>query len=100
MALVALDLDKADLRRHRIQGMSDSLVLHRGEQPVAGEGDDAETRRIHAKHVRKLAAMLARQVEIVHGAGDVEIGVRVKTVHESGALMMQIGFDLEIRREL
>ena len=46
------------------------------------------------------AAMIGRQIEIIHRAGDVEIGIGVEAVDEGHALVMQIGFDLEIRREL
>jgi hypothetical protein len=42
MALVALDLYKADIAGHGVEGMGDIFVLRRRKQPVAGEGDDAE----------------------------------------------------------
>ena len=100
MALVAADFHEAHLRRHGIQGVGDALVLHRREQPVAGEGHDAEARRVQVEDIRQMAAMVRRQVEIIHGAGDVEVGVGVEPVHEAGALVVQVGFDLEVRREL
>ena len=40
--------------------------------------------------------MLGREVEIVAGAGDVEIGVGVEAVDEGDALVAQIVLDLEV----
>src|SRR3546814_8654924 len=40
------------------------------EQPVAAEGDDAETGPAVPEGLRQIAAMLRREVEIIHRAGD------------------------------
>ena len=40
--------------------------------------------------------MLLGEVEIVHRAGDVEIGVGVEPVGEADPLVAQVAFDLEI----
>ena len=49
--------------------------------------------------LRQHAAMLGHEVEVVHGARDVEIGVRVEAVDETDPLMTKVAFDLEIRFE-
>jgi hypothetical protein len=43
--------------------------------------------------------MLGREIEIIHRAGDVEIGIGVEAVDEGRALVVQIALDLEIRVE-
>ena len=43
--------------------------------------------------------MIRREVEIIHGAGDVEIGIGVEAVDEGRALVAQIALHLEIRVE-
>src|SRR3546814_10762838 len=48
------------------------------------------------KGAGQAAVVRIGKVEIVHRAGDVEIGVGVETVGEGEPLMPQIGFDLEI----
>ncbi len=40
--------------------------------------------------------MRSREVEIVHGAGDVEIGVGVEAIDEGRALVAEIALDLEV----
>ena len=49
-----------------------------------------------AEGVGQHAAMLGGEVEIVAGAGDVEIGVGVEAVDEGGALVAQIALHLEV----
>ena len=44
VALVGLDLDKADIGGDRVQRVHDGAALRGREQPVAGERDDAEAR--------------------------------------------------------
>ena len=96
VALVGLDLDEADIGRHRVQRVHDLAALARRIEPVAGEGDDAEARLHVLEGVGQRAAMVGGEVEIVHGAGDVEIGVGVEAVDEGRALMAQIALHLEI----
>ncbi len=38
----------------------------------------------------------AREIEVVHGARDVEIGVGVEPVDEGGALVAQVALYLEV----
>ena len=45
---------------------------------------------------RQASAMVGGEVEIIHRAGEVEIGIGVEAVDESHALMAQIALDLEI----
>src|SRR5690349_1172907 len=71
MARVALDLDEADIGRNRVQRIDDHAALARREQPVAGEGNGAEAHRRAAKRIREDAAMLSREIEIIHRARDV-----------------------------
>src|SRR5690606_23187013 len=42
VALVALDLDEADISRCSVESVDQPLGLARRKQPVAGKGDDAE----------------------------------------------------------
>src|SRR3982074_1904920 len=44
VTLVGLDLDKADIGGDRVQRMHQGAALRGREQPIAGEGDDAEAR--------------------------------------------------------
>jgi hypothetical protein len=43
--------------------------------------------------------MVRGEIEIIHRAGDVEIGIGVEPVDEAQALMAQIALDLEVRIE-
>src|SRR5471030_3335562 len=74
VALVALDLNEADIGGNRVQRLHHRAALPRGEQPVAGEGEEAEAHRRALEHTGQHAALFGRQIEVVHGAGDVEIG--------------------------
>ena len=96
MAVVGLDLDEADIGGNRVQRMHDLAALLGGEQPVAGEGHEAEARARAGKGVGQHAAMVGGEVEIVHGARDVEIGVGVEAIDEAQALMAQIALHLEV----
>src|SRR5437763_5714488 len=97
--LVGLDLDKADMGGDGVQRVHQRATLGSREQPVAGEGDRAKPRLRPGKGGRQRPAMLGREVEIVHRPRDVEIGVGVKAVDKSAALVAQIALDLEIRVE-
>ena len=96
VALVALDLDEADIGGDGVERLDHGAALAGREQPVAGEGEEAESHRRAAEGIGQHAALLRRQVEIIHGPGDVEIGIGVEPVDEARALMAQIAFDLEI----
>ena len=71
-------------------------ALARREQPVAGEGHQAEARRRAPEGVGQHAAMRAREVEIVHRARDVEVAVGVEAIDEGRALVAQVALDLEV----
>ena len=96
MTVVGLELDEADIGGDRIQRMHDLPALLGGEQPVAGERDEAEARLGAEKGVGEHPAMVGREVEIVHGARDVEIGIGVEAIDEAQALMAQIALHLEV----
>ena len=67
-----------------------------GKQPIGGEGNQAEARARALEGARENAAVIGREVEIIHGARDVEIRVRVEALDEAHPLVAQIAFDLEI----
>lgn len=96
MAAVALHLDEGDVGGGRVQRLDHRLALGRGEQPVGGEGHDAEAGRRMQEGARQRAAEIRRQVEIVHRPGDIEIGIGVEPVDEGHALVAQVALDLEI----
>src|SRR6267378_1418382 len=75
VALVALDLDEADIGRHGVEGLDHRPALAGGKQPVAGEREQAEAHRRAAEDIGQYAALLRCQVEIIHRPGDVEIGI-------------------------
>ena len=96
VALVGLDLDEADVGRHGVQRLHDLAALARRIEPVAGEGDHAEARLGALEGVGQHVAVLGGEVEVVDGAGDVEIAVGVEAVDEGGALVAQVALDLEV----
>ena len=49
-----------------------------------------------AERIGELPAMLLCEIEIIHRAGDVEIGIGVEPVDEAQPLVAQIAFDLEV----
>ena len=71
MPLVRVDLDKADVRGHRIECMHHLPAFLGRKQPVRCEGDQAEARLGSRKGVRQDAPMVGGDVEIVHGPRDV-----------------------------
>src|SRR6185437_7646410 len=96
VTLVGLDLNEADIRRDRVERVNDGAALPRRIEPVAGERDQTEPRRRAAERISEGAVMLRRKVEIIAGAGDVEIRVGVEAVDENVALMAQIALDLKV----
>ena len=96
MAAVGLDLDEGDAGAGGVEGAHHRLALGRREQPVRGEGGDAEPGLRAEEGVGEPPAMLGGEVEIVHRPRQVEIRVGVEAVDEGRALVAQIGFDLEI----
>src|SRR5438477_8720375 len=82
VALVALDFHEADIGRDRVQRLHHRPALPRGKEPVTGEGEEAEAHRGAAEHIGQYAALLGRQIEIVHGSRDVEVGVGIEALDE------------------
>jgi len=99
MPLVGLDVDKTHIGRHGVQGMHDLFVVGGWIVPIAAKGNNAEACFRVPEGARQRAAMIRRQVEIIHRPGDVEIGIGVEPIHKAGALMAQIALDLEVRSE-
>src|SRR3546814_11502984 len=57
------------------------------------------TTLFRSEGIGQLAAMLLRQVEVVHRPRDVEVGVCVEALHEAGPLVAQVALHLEVRLE-
>ena len=98
VAVVALDLVVAHVLVGGAQGADDLLELVRRVQPVAAERQHQEARRHVAEGLHQ-APVPAREVEVVEGAGDVEVGVGVEAVGERQPLVAQVALDLEVGRE-
>ena len=62
VALVGLDLDEADIGGYGVQRMDDRPAFGGGEQPVAGERDDAEAHLGAAKGIGQHPAVITGQV--------------------------------------
>ena len=81
-AVVGLDLDEGDRGSSGVERMDDLTALGGREQPVRGEGDEAEPCPRVAEGRAERAAIIGREVEIIHRPGDVEIGVGVEAIDE------------------
>ena len=46
--------------------------------------------------LRHRSVVIGGEIEIIHGTGQIEIGIGVEALHESGALMPQVGLDLKV----
>src|SRR5437868_15475985 len=62
--VIGSDLDKADVARSSVQRMHDLPAFRGRKQPVAGEGDDAETRACAVERAGQRTAVLRRRIEI------------------------------------
>ena len=96
MAAIGFNFNKRNIGRVGGESVDDLPAFPGGEEPIAGEGDDAEAGFCLLKGFGQYAAMLSKKVKIIHGAGDVEIGIGVKAVHKAEALMAQIAFHLKV----
>ncbi len=96
MAKRAFQLDKAHPRAGSVQRAHEAAAFGGGLKPIRREGDKAEPALHPGKGPRQIAAMRFGQIEIIHGAGDIEIGVGIEALDEAEALVAQIGLDLEI----
>src|SRR3546814_2032845 len=57
---------------------------------------NAESRLCLREGCGKAPAVIFRKIEIIHGAGDVEIAVCIEAIDEADPLMPQIAFHLKI----
>src|SRR5215469_14009365 len=96
VALVGDDLGEGDARPAGIEGMHDGARIGGREQPVRGERNHAEAGRGFLEGICQHAVEIRRQIEIVHGAGEIEIRVGVEALHEADTLVAQIALDLEV----
>src|SRR5205823_1215286 len=55
-----------------------------------------EARLCSGERIGKPSAMVGGKVEIVHRAGQIEVGIGVEAIDESHALVAQVALDLEI----
>src|ERR1700746_3846050 len=73
VALVGGDLGERDPGAGGIERVHDLARFRGRKQPVAGEGDDAKPRLGGFEGVGEHAAIVRREVEIIHRAGEIEI---------------------------
>src|SRR5664280_1883747 len=99
VALVGDDLGERDACARSIERMHDGARFRGRKQPVAGERNHAETRGRALERIRQHAVVVGGEIEIVHGARQIEIRIGVETLDERDALVAQVRFDLEIRIE-
>ena len=99
MALVALDLDEAHIRRDLIERAGDHPRFGGREQPVGAEGDEQEPRPRAPEGGGERAAVIRRKIEEIHRPCDREIGIRVEAADEGRALMGEIALHLEALAE-
>ncbi len=96
MALVAFDLDEADVGGHCIERVHDGAALACRVEPVARERHHAEARLGALEGVGQHVAVFRGEVEVIHRAGDVEVAVGVKAIDERRALVAEVAFHLEV----
>ncbi len=94
--LVGDDLGERDARAAGIERMHDGARIRGRKQPVRGERDHAEARRRPLEGIGEHAVAVRREIEIVHRAGQIEIGVGIEALDEADALVAQIALHLEI----
>ncbi len=74
--------------------------LLRGEQPVGAQSYYQATRvRVDPLERRRRPRLVFGQIEDIHGLGNVQVGVGVKSVDKLRALVVQVAFDLKRRGE-
>ena len=96
MAVRACQLDEADRCTCRVQGVRDQFRFGSRIEPIGVETDDGEARLAVLERSCQPPAEFLGQVEIVDGAGDIEVGIGIEPVSEADPLMAQIAFDLKI----
>ena len=96
MTLVGDDFGERHPRAAGIERMHDGTRFRRREQPVGGERDHAEARRALLPRIGEHAVVVGGEIEIVHRAREIEIGIGVEALDERDALVAQIAFHLKI----
>ena len=87
MAFVGRDLGERDAGARGIERMHDGARFRCREQPIAGERDHAEPGRRAAKRIGGDAVAVGGKIEIIHRAGQIEIGIGVEPLDEGDALV-------------
>ena len=76
--------------------MHDGARVGRWKKPVRRKGDHAKTRRRILESVGEYPVIIRREIEIVHRARQVEVGIGVEALDETDPLVAQIALDLKI----
>src|SRR3546814_20062043 len=79
-----------------MESVNEFARLCGGIEPVSVKADNAESRLCLREGCGKAPAVIFRKIEIIHGAGDVEIAVCIEAIDEADPLMPQIAFTLKI----
>src|SRR3546814_18423318 len=79
-----------------MESVNEFARLCGGIEPVSVKAAHAESRICLREGCGKAPAVIFRKIEIIHGAGDVEIAVCIETIDEADPLMPQIAFHLKI----
>ena len=90
MSFIGRDFGERHARTGGIERVHDGAGFGRGEQPIAGERNDAKACRRRAKRVGSDAIVVVREIEIVHGPRQVQVRIGIKAFNKSDALVPQI----------
>ena len=73
MALVTVNLNKADIGRGHVQRTHQAAAFAGGEQPITIEGRHKKPGPGPAKGLCQITFMISRQIEEIHGARDRQV---------------------------
>src|SRR3546814_7296227 len=79
-----------------MESVNEFARLCGGIEPVSVKAAHAESRICLREGCGKAPAVIFRKIEIIHGAGDVEIAVCIEAIDEADPLMPQIAFHLKL----
>ena len=99
MAMRGLQLTVGDTMAVAQEGLGHGAGLRGREEPIAADRHDQDTTGDGGEGLLETAVVLA-QVELVHGAGHMQVGVGVEALYELLSLVLEVAFDLEIGLEL
>jgi len=99
MAEGAIDLAVGDVFSGMDEGIDQFSALPGGKEPVGGKADDQKAAPDPFEGFFQTSECLT-QVVIIHGFGKIQIGIGVESVHETGSLIIEIGFDAEFVVEI